>query len=143
MTTPDLTVYNRREVTVIHGGIPIDGFGDNDTITLSPEADSNQFIVGNDGKTAMSRGANFNRRLTLRLLQTSAANQLLSALHLAGRIGGSLMTDVVPTNVVDGSGTSKFFAAKSVIVAPPTVTFGETVGFREWVIYMVAVAGID
>ena len=67
------------------GGVPLQGFGENDALTIEPNADDADLTVGADGETAVNVINDDNYLLTIHLLETSATVPLLDALRTTQR----------------------------------------------------------
>lgn len=124
-----VATYNSKRVIVTFAGQTLSGYDDGDFVSIEMDADTFAKKVGADGEVARARTNNDCARATIRLLQTSRSNDLLSAMHAADRAFG---TGKGPLAVKDLSGTTLFFAPDAWVVRPPSVSFGREVGSREW-----------
>lgn len=124
--------YDPAQVIVTVGGVILSGFSDGDHIIARRAEDMYFTRVGSDGGVARARNANKMGEFEFKLLQTSKANDLLSALLATN----DLINDgkaVFPIAVVDGSGRSLAAATQCWIKAIPEGTFGKEVTERPWV----------
>ena len=130
----DVKAYGPDEVTIVFGAIPISsGYADGDFCTVEFDEDAFSLQVGTDGEGARSKSNNRSATITISLMQTADANDLLSAQHQldlnsAGGVG------IVPLLIADRSGRSLYVAQKAWIQKMPGATFGREAGPREWVI---------
>ncbi len=127
-----LRKYNAAEVSITFFGIPIEGYGDGDFLTVERNEDSFTLSVGTDGEGTRAKSNNKSGRFTVTTAQSSSSNALLMAKQALDELSGD---GVGPTQVKDNSGTSVFTAAKSWIVKPPACGYGrDGTATREWVI---------
>ena len=74
-------VYDSNRILLTLGGFPIDsGYADGEFLRIEAEADDFSDVVGTDGEVARSKTNDRRATATILLMQTSKANQLLSAL---------------------------------------------------------------
>lgn len=126
--------YDPSEVVVTVGGIILSGFSDGDHIIARPMEDVTSMRVGNDGGVARARNPNKAGEFEFRLLQTSAANDALSALVNADDLWNAGKA-VYPIAVFDGSGRSLAAGTECWIKSLPEMTFSKEVSERVWVFY--------
>jgi len=126
-------LYDPKRVSVLAGGVPISGWAEGEFITIVFDEDTFQKVVGTDGHTSRSKNSNRNARLTIKLMQTSKSNDVLSALHNL-----DVLTDggagVVPWMIKDNNGTMLFTTAKGWVVKPPDRSFDKTAKNRDWAV---------
>ena len=128
--------FDPKQVQVIIGGNEIAGFADGEFINI--ERDENTFskVVGADGEVSRSKSNNRSGALTLTLLQTSASNDVLSAIMIADELTNS---GIIPIFVKDSLGTTNLFAGEGWIQKPPASPFDKEITNREWVIELASV----
>jgi len=130
----DVKNYAADEVVIAFGAIPVNsGYADGDFVSIEYDEDAFSLQIGTDGEAARSRTNNRAATITISLMQTSDANDLLSAqynldVNSAGGAG------IVPLLITDTSGRSLFTAEKAWIQKLPDVTYSREAGPREWVI---------
>lgn len=124
--------YDPSQVIVTVGGVIISGFSDGDAITVRRAEDMYFTRVGTDGGVARARNANKMGEIEIKLLQTSAVNNALSALLATDDLTND-GTAVVAISVMDGSGTSLCSATQCWIKSIPEAVFGKEVGERTWI----------
>lgn len=126
-------IYNADEVSFSFSGVPCSsGWADGEFVTIEQNEDAFAIVVGTDGEVARSKTNNKTARITLKLLQTSTYNAVLSAIHEADKntAGG---TGVFPLLVSDNNGLAKYAAKSAWIVKGADVSFDRTATVREWV----------
>jgi hypothetical protein len=124
--------YDPAQVTVTIGGVIVTGFSDGDHITCRRSEDMYSARAGNDGGVGRARNPNKMGEFEIRLLQTSAANDSLSALVAIDDLSNDGLI-AFPISVFDGSGRSLSSASQCWIKTVPEATFGKEVGERVWV----------
>lgn len=126
--------YSAADVTVNFGAINIEsGRGDDEFVSIEQDEENFTYKAGVDGEGTRSETKNRKTRVTLTLMQTSAANDLLSAVHeLDKKTSGG--AGVVPLIVRDRSGTQVFTSAEAWIVKPPDQKYAKEAGTRVWLI---------
>lgn len=133
MTTAN---YAANEVTVNVAGIPINSGrgpdGGGEFCKLEKKEDSFGFVESEvDGDGAWYRKKGSFTTMTLTLMQSSASNDLLSALHQLDLSGGA---GEGPAFVKDGKGTSVFVATSCRVLKTPDQTYAVEPGTNVWVI---------
>lgn len=125
--------YNPADVSIIVVGIPISGYADGTFITVERDEDAFTKQIGTDGEVTRSKSNNKTGNATLTLMQTSASNALLSALHALDELSGN---GVGPFLMKDNSGNTVHAAQNCWIRKYPTSEWAREAGAREWVIDM-------
>lgn len=127
--------YDPDQVLVYFNGVQMEGFADGEFITVEQKADAFQSVVGSDGEVARSKSNDRRATATIKLLQTSSSNALLSAilnidLNTSGGagVGTFLMQDLQGTTLVQ--------CDSSWIVKYPDDSMDRTAKSREWQIEM-------
>lgn len=128
--------FDPKQVQMIIGGNQIAGFADGEFINV--ERDENTFskVVGADGEVSRAKSNNRSGILTLTLLQTSASNDILSAIMIADELTNS---GIIPIYIKDSLGTSTLFSGEGWVQKPPAFTADKEIGNREWVIDLASV----
>lgn len=124
--------YDPAQVIVTVGSVIITGFSDGDSIIARRAEDIYLTRVGTDGGVARARNSNKMGEFEFKLLQTSAANDLLSALFATDDLTNDGLI-VVPITVFDGSGRSLAAATQCWIKTLPEAVFAKEVSERVWV----------
>lgn len=139
---PRLGIYDFDQVSVIFGPVVLEGFQDGEGVTIEPGAETFTMVVGADGHVARSKTLNKTATVTIKLLQTSACNDLLSALHNLDRDTPN-GAGVVPLTIRDRNGRSLYFAPQAWISDAPDVTFDREATAREWTVSCAFLARTD
>lgn len=124
--------YDPSQVICTVGGVIVSGFSDGDSIIARRSEEIYFTKVGLDGGVSRARNANKMGEFEFKILQTSTANDALSALLAID----DLINDgkaVIPIAIVDGSGRSLAAATQCWIKSIPEATFAKEVSERVWV----------
>lgn len=127
----DTKSYNFKQVSVSYGGRLLTGFAEGDAVTVEPDNDAWSLSTGADGESTRSKSNNRSATVTIRLMQGSDSNDVLSGFALADDASGA---GALPLFVKDNSGRSLHASEKAWIQKLPTSTYGAESGEREWVI---------
>lgn len=124
-----LSTYNPAEVFVSYAGFTLQGFADGEMITVDRNDDAFKLYIGSDGEGARSKSNNKSAVITVRLMQTSDSNDIITALAKADEVANA---GSGPFMIKDGNGRTLLIAENCWVQKLPTVTFGKEVGEREW-----------
>lgn len=136
-------IYDPDQVTAVVCGVPITGgYAEDSMIEIQQKADNFVSVAGAVGDVTRSKVLDKRATIKVKLLQSSDANALLTALALldANLPNGA---GVGPTTIVDKGGTSLFFGAKSWIARPPDVEFATEAKERVWTIEVANITRFD
>ena len=131
----DTRVYDSNQVTIFLAAFPIaGGFADGEFCKIHKNADDFIMVVGTDGSVTRSNSNDDSHEVTITLMQSAAANNLLSALRNLDKItpGGA---GIGPLLIRDRQGTSVYASAHAWIAGPPDVTFNRGAEGRAWKIH--------
>lgn len=125
--------YDADMVTCILGTIPMEGFAEDGMITIEYGSEVFTDVTGVDGQTTRSKTLNDTATVTIKLMQSSKTNDLLSALLNADRRAPN-GAGVVPLYIRDRNGRSLHTAAYAWISEWPSVNYERGATSREWTI---------
>jgi len=145
MAAGDLYLYDPDQILITVAGIPITGFADGEFCTIERDSDAFQDVVGTDGEVTRSKSNDGRATITIRLMQSSPTNTLLSALHNSDKnapggvgVGPFYMQDL--SNLVGGT---LLVAEKCWIAKAPDSSWDRTPTEREWKIRVAKLDGLD
>jgi len=127
-------VYNGDEVSIIFGPVIITGFADGEFLRVEQETDDFDSVAGTDGEVAVSKTNDRRGTVTIMLLQTTLANQLLSDLRNAGLTVPNSLVAFNPLLIRDNTGTTLYTEESAYIGKAPDASFDRTAQPREWMI---------
>lgn len=126
------TVYSANAVTLNVASRAIEsGRGPDEFLKIEQAADDFSHTAGLDGEGCFNELKDDYTTITVTLLQTSAGNGELWAIHQASKLAGGLM---VPLFVEDRKGSSKLVATEAMILKNPDETYAKEAGTAVWVI---------
>jgi hypothetical protein len=125
--------YDADQITVVIAGIPIAGYADGEFLNIAQESDAFSDVVGTDGEVTRSKTKDHRATVTLKLMQTSDSNDLLSALYNTDR-GASNGAGVGAFLVRDRNGRSLYTGDACWISKAPDLSFDRAPTAREWTI---------
>lgn len=125
--------YDPAQVTIIFAGIPISGRGEATFLSVERNEDAWALQVGADGEATRAKSNNRSGRATVTLIQSSAANDALSALANTDEQtpGGD---GIGPLLIKDLSGRTLVAAETAWLVKQATAEFARESSEREWII---------
>jgi len=133
LPTPQLTHYEARGLLINLGPIIAGGFADGEFITISRTKSTFEMVEGADGKVTRFKNASFSATVTVSLMQTSATNDLFSALLQVDRNARN-GAGILPFRLRDSNGRSLYTAAEAWIMSDPDISFDRGPTTRQWTI---------
>jgi hypothetical protein len=130
-----IKVWDLGELTFNFLGIPIEsGFGEGNVVTIEKQKDDFVIKEGADGTVVRSKTYSQLYMVKVIVLQTAAANALLSAIRQLDIISNN-GAGIGPILIRDRQGLDVFSGTEAFIIGPPkTVTYAQMAGEREWTI---------
>ncbi len=121
--------YDPSQVLVTVGGAMISGFTDGSFVKVARDEDAYSKVVGADGQVSRAKNANTSGSVTITLKQTSASNDVLSALAAADEVGNA---GLVPILIKDLLGATLASSPDAWIKKLPDMDLAKEVSDREW-----------
>jgi len=131
--TPSLTTYDFDRVTAVVGPIMVDGFMEGTSISIEHEEDTFSHVVGDEGHVCRSKTLNRVAKVTLTLMQSSATNDKLAALHALDRDSPN-GAGIIPLTIIDRSGRTTVTGAQCWISRGPDINFDRVCVARVWIL---------
>ena len=120
--------YDAKMVIITFAGVIITDFADGDFISITyPEGF--EAVEGADGSENRNNTNKSGADVTITVSQTSAANDLLSALHTADKLSNAGKGAL---SIKDLNGTSLIFSPQAYIKKYADFTDGNALGTRAW-----------
>lgn len=126
-----LSTYAPIELLVLVNGIRITGFTDTDILTIDRDTPRWSKQTGVMDETARANSAVTGAKVTLQIMQSSYANDLLTQLHkndAENPADGNTMSLVI----TDKTGTTNFVSTEAWILDLPQVQFTNGLETRSW-----------
>jgi len=137
-----LAFSDADQVVIMAAGVKIVGWADGEFCTVEQVSDGFTDVVGTDGEVVRSKTNDRRTTVTLKLLQTSISNDILSAVHNAD-IRARNGRGVFPFQIIDLQGTTVVHAAQAWIVKAPDTSFDRSAKTKEWQIRLAEATRFD
>lgn len=125
-----MKTFNSTDLKIVYGGVEITGLSAGQFIDISYDDDIYKYMNGVDGEVARVKSGKLMATVVIRLLQTSASNDVLSGFMIAD-IAGNIPQDLI---IKDLSGTSIMTGVQSSIPKFANSGYSEDPINREWTI---------
>lgn len=124
-----MKTYSLKNKTLVIGGFPFSGFGENDAFTLTPDSPDWDDTCGALGE--VTRSKNFDRRATIKitLMQNAVANSFLESMRILDAATGS---GALPWAITDGDTGAAFSGTAAWVKQEPETAYAQKVGARVW-----------
>lgn len=138
--TQRLATFAPNDVTIVisQGGIShiVNGFSEDSIINIERNSETFSLYTGADDTNTRIYKANTSATLTIPLQQTSASNDIFTAMYVNDKNTRD-SSGLFSITIKDNSGRSTFFAEEAYIGVVPNAEFGNDMQLREWVIHAV------
>lgn len=124
--------YSPKNVIVIFKGITLTEFDEDDFVETKRNEDGISLTVGADGAAVFNENMNFSGMVTIKLLNSSPSNPLLSALVKARERFPGTQPDKGELMIKDLGGTMLVHSAEARILKTPDLKRGKTIGALQW-----------
>ncbi|MCP1404576.1 phage structural protein [Achromobacter insolitus] len=124
--------YAPGQVKIVMGAVALSGLAEDTFVTVAEIGEGISSVAGVDGEVARAMSRDSRLRITVTLLQTSASNDLLTAMHQADKATDG--NGAVPIAITDLRGRSLHASDSAWVVKTPDAGYARQVGSREWVI---------
>jgi len=127
----DVTVVlTQRDTGIAH---IVSGFSEDSIVNIERIAETFTMYTGADNTSTRIYNANKSATVTLSLQQTSASNDILSALYQNDAASRN-STGLFSLQISDASGRSRYFSDDAYIGVVPNSSFANSMQTRDWVI---------
>jgi hypothetical protein len=125
--------FDAKSIIQVFAGIPISGYAKGTFVSIEFNEDAFNLTIGADGEGCRAKSNNESAQITFTLMQSSAVNDLLSAIHNLDKTspGGD---GIGPYLLKDLFGTTIIAAEKAWIKKMATAAYGTEPSDREWVL---------
>lgn len=125
--------YDPKNVQLIVGGVPINGFADGTFISAERTNDAFTMVSGAAGEVTRAKSNDRTGMVTITLLQSSLSNDVLSGFALADELSNS---GIVPVVIKEVTGNTVIFSGEGWVRKFPVTDYAKEVSNREWVLDM-------
>lgn len=125
-----VVTYNPKMLVIVYGSREVDGFAEDDMVTIKPLGEGTQIYSGADGSVGRSMDPNQTYEVTIALATTSKTNDYFSNVYNLDRSTGR---GILPLTIKDLSGTTVFQANQAWITNFPEHKRGRKIEAQEWV----------
>jgi hypothetical protein len=136
-------VYDADQITISFGTVALTGLAEDDVLTIEQDSDDFTDVAGLDGEVTRSKSRDRRATITVRLMQTSDSNDLLSAINNAdfkAPNGAGIAQLMIRDR---GTGRALYAAAEAWIAKPPQVVYGRSAKVREWKLRAASLERLD
>lgn len=137
----EVKTYDFKQVAAVLGARTLTGFAEGDSISLEYESNLFNTTIGADGEATRSKTNNRSAKVTIKLLKTSLANDILNEYYQADLLSNG---GIFPFLLKDNNGSELHAAEKMWIEKEPSAPFGQDAPTREWTLrthFMVSTFG--
>jgi hypothetical protein len=129
---PRATTFSANKWTFNFATFPIEsGRGPDTVLEFVQQEDDFGYVEAVDGEGCFYENGKRYALATLTLMQTSAGNAVLGAIHIASKAAGGLPA---PLFIEDRIGTEKIVSEAALIMKTPDLTVAREPGTRLWVV---------
>ena len=132
-----VVTYNPKMLVIVYGSREVDGFAEDDMVTIKPLGEGTQIYSGADGSVGRSMDPNQTYEVAIALATTSKTNDYFSNVYNLDRSTGR---GILPLTIKDLSGTTVFQANQAWITNFPEHKRGRKIEAQEWVFHTGQVA---
>ena len=126
----NIGTFDMKKVKFTFGTETLSGYSDGEAIEIEESVATFETKVGADGHTdRVKKGSNY-LIITVKLMQTSPVNDILSQLHVADKLGNITL----PLLIKDKSGSSICSATNAWITSFSKTSYGDSTNERVWTI---------
>jgi hypothetical protein len=123
--------YDPDQYTLLIAGIPMEGYAEDEFVSVEYDTADFEDVCGVDGEVTRSKSSDNRATVTVRLMQSSPVNDLLSTLRTLDKNtpGG---VGVGPFLLRDKQGSTLLMSEKCWISERPAGSWARTAKEREW-----------
>lgn len=126
-----MSTFDPSKVLVNFHGFTLGGYADGTFIEAERDSETFSKTVGADGEVAWLKSADDSGTIKFTVLQTSAANDILSAELFRDELTG---VAVGPVFIKDLTGRTLVMGAEARLQKPAAISLGKDIEAREWTI---------
>jgi len=136
MSSAPIKTYDLDRVILVVGGLPVNGFGETDAVSIEPVEQRTVVSYTADGQATASRSGVRGYRATITVSETSLGYKTLAGLQAVQRAQNPIVQ--MPFALEDLNNGDSVIDQYAVFTDAPTISKGKTVGERVFVIELTA-----
>jgi len=125
-----IKTYAPQEVRVAWAGFPLTGFADGEFVTITPNSDLTDEVVGSQGDIAITKIANWTGMVTITLLQNAECNLYLSNIYAAQQRAADIVRENM--TITDPSGSTLYECRDAHLKTAAPVTLSDGQNGKVW-----------
>jgi hypothetical protein len=129
-----IKTYAPQEVKIAWGGFPFSGFADGEFVTITPNSDLTDEVVGAQGDVALTKIANWTGMVTITLLQNAECNIYLSNLYSAQQRSPDIIRENM--TITDPSGSTLYECRDAHMKTAAPVSLGDGQNAKQWIFFV-------
>jgi hypothetical protein len=129
-----IKTYSPQAVRIAWGGVPFYGFADGEFVTITPNSDLTDEVVGAQGDVALTKIANYTAMVTITLLQNAETNLYLSNIYAAQQRDDDIVRENM--TIVDPSGSALYECRDAHLKTAAPVTLSDGQNAKTWTFFV-------
>lgn len=127
-----MKLYNLKKIAITFGAVVLNQhFAEDGALAIAKNSADFMLVMSADGKGTRYVTNDDSAKMTLKLMQTSPLNAILSAIRAADKLAPN-GAGISPWTCKDNLGTSLYLAAEAFLSTPPNPEFNKSPTSREW-----------
>ena len=124
-------IWDPDQLTVMCALVPIGGFAEGSMVEIKKSTPRFSSKTGTTGEKVRSKSLDKGATITIRLMQSSASNDILAAIAIADSLAPN-GAGIFPVMIRDRSGRAIYSGAEAWIIDQPDAVFDASAKEREW-----------
>jgi hypothetical protein len=129
-----IKTYAPQNVKIAWGGFPLTGFADGEFVTITPNSDLTDEVIGAQGDLALTKIANWTGTVTITLLQNSECNLYLSGIYAAQQRAADIVRATM--TITDPSGSTLYECRDTHMKTAAPVTLSDGQNSKQWTFFV-------
>ena len=129
-----IKTYSPQEVKISWGGFPLTGFADGEFVTITPNSDLTDEVVGSQGDVALTKIANWTGTVTITLLQNAECCLYLSGIYAAQQRAADIVRENM--TIVDPSGSTLYECRDTHMKTASSVTLSDSQNAKTYTFFV-------
>jgi hypothetical protein len=130
----NIKTYAPQNVNISWGGVPFYGFADGEFVTVTPNSDLTDEVVGAQGDVALTKIANWTGTVTITLLQNADTNLYLSNIYSAQQRAADIVRENM--TIVDPSGSTLYECRDTHLKTAAPVALSDGQNGKTWTFFV-------